>query len=372
MDTQALFCLIQPYQLLQKNDVEFVNHGDGYFSLTRGEEGIEVRCGDWAAVWMNNFIRSKVKGVNLFPLGFSQDNALSGIGRLGRANPELASTFKGVSGLELDMKLANVFAMSKVELGNVGSKIENLKTAYVMDTIEPIPAPELLELTDEGMSQISLGKEPETPFYMAVDLKQFKSVNKDSVVPPKIWAAFIVRERLHWNMQDKVLYLSNAYTAKMGLPPNHEILDFDMALEMKDWKISVEPVQNLPEVGADQVQVEAGVGWEKSFAQFMSNPSLQTFNLLRTIEIRRVFKSFKNTDVYNYGTTRKYKLTSKVLDKFAGPTMAATFSELAQAVREIAGEDPRVQFCLLMKLEGQVKQVLGNGKDAGKFYFGSV
>jgi len=372
MDTQALFCLIQPYQLLEKNGVAFVNHGDGHFSLTKDGEGIEIQCGDWAAIWMNYFIRSQVRGVNLFPLDFSQDNALSNVGRLGRANPGLASTFKGVGGLELDMEMARVFTMSKVELGNGGSRIENLKTAYVMDTIEPVPAHELLELTDEGMTQVSLGKDLERPFYMAVDLKQFKSVNKDSVVPPKIWAAFIVRERLHWNMQNKVLYLSNAYTAKFGLPPNHEILDFNMALEMKDWKISVETVQNPTIVGADQVQVESEANWEKCFAQFMGNPSLKTFNLLRTIEIRRVFKSFKNTDVYNYGTTRKYKLTSKVLDRFAGPSMAATFSELAQALREIAGEDPRVQFCLLMKLEGQVKQVLGNGKDAGKFYFGSV
>jgi len=377
MDTQALFCLVQPYQLLQKNNVNFLDHGNGHFNLTRDGHGIEVKCGIWAAIWMNNYIRSQVKGVNLFPLDFSQDNALSNIGRLGKEFPVLASTFKGVEGLELDMKMAQVFASSKVELGNVGSKIENLKTAYIMDTIEPYPAHEFFELTEEGLTKISLGKEahPEVPYYMAIDLKQFKNlITDDSIVPPKVWASFIVRERLHWNLHKRVLYLSNAYSAKLGLPPNHEILGFNMALEIKDWEISVKPVQNHPKVegSSTETQVQATGDWEKIFGQFMANPNLQTFSLLRTLEIRRAFKSFKNTDYYNYGSSRKYKLTTVVLEKFAGPAMAATFSELAQAVEEVAGGDPRVQFCLLMKLEGQVKQVLGNGQDAGKFYFGSV
>jgi len=358
MNSQALFCLVQPHQLLQKNNVKLTHHdADGHFSLKRGEQEIEINCGVWAAVWINNFLASKVEGVSPFPLGFSLDNPKyrHGVGLLGKSSPKLASTFKGLRGLELDFKMADVFASNKVELGDEGSKLQDLKTAYVMDTIEPYPASEFLEATRDSLVYVdSKWFRNEAPFYLAIDVK--------SEDPPRIWTSFIEDKRLHWNMRDGILYLSNAYSVKMGLPPNHEILGFDLALGTK----RVRPAVNKRTLELVQATIGA---WEYEFADFMENPSLATFLVLRTKNMRKTLKLYKNTSYYNSGSTRKYKLTTKVMQRFSGPASAASFNELAQAVEEIAGDDTIVQFCLLMKLEGQVKLVQGDGQDADRFYF---
>jgi hypothetical protein len=260
-----------------------------------------------------------------------------------------------------------------VELGKRGAKLMELKTAYVMDCMEPVPAHQLLEISDEGGSTVNLGQDGVKPFYVAVDLRQFKTVQDNSEAPPAVWARFIEGKRYYWNLQKKVLYLSNAKSSKYGLPPNFTLLGYELALEMKDWKVSANTAPaNPPDVGIlPPVSASEDGGWETVFSQYMGNPNTATFNLLRTREIRRSFKSFKGHDEYNYGTTRKYKLTTKVLDKFSGPELAATFQEFAQAVREAAGDNLKVQFCLLMKLEGQVKQLVG-GEGAGKFYLNAV
>jgi len=372
MTTQSIFCYMRPHALLQRNGCDFKDHADGSFSLSKGEMRLDIRCGDWSAVWLNNLIASKIKGISPFPIGFNQDNALSKVGVLGKSCAGLATSHPGADGYELDSMACAVFASVAVERGRQGSKLNELKTAYVMDCIEPIPAHQLLETSDEGGSTINLNKDVGKPFYMAIDLKQFKTVTDESQAPPAVWARFIEGERFYWNMAKKVLYLSNCASSKYGLPPNHVMLGYDMALEMKDWKVSITAPANPPDVG-NLPPVSAGeeANWESVFSQFMGNPNSATFNLLRTREIRRSFKSFKGHDEYNYGTTRKYKLTTVVLDKFSGPEMAATFQEFAQAVREAAGDNLKVQFCLLMKLEGQVKQLVG-GEGAGKFYLNAV
>jgi hypothetical protein len=363
---------LRPHALLQKNDFDFKDDIEG-FSLRKGDLKVDIRCGIWSAVWLNDLISSRgEKGIAPFPLGFSQDNALSKRGILGQFSSVLASQFDGLNDFELDCKAADVFASTKVELGKRGSKLVELKTAYAMECLEPTPAHQLMEINDEGGSSINLGVKVGRAFYVAVSLRQFKTVTDGSEAPPAIWARFIEGERYYWTMREKVLYLSNGESSKYGLPPNHALLDFGIALEMKDWKVASAPPVGPPVAGdlpqAPSVDVS---GWEVVFKQFIDNPNATTFGVLRSREIRRSFKSFKGDDEYNHGTTRKYKLTSKVLDKFSGPELAATFQEFAQAIKDAAGENLKVQFCLLMKLEGQVK-FLVTGGDAGKFYLNSV
>lgn len=363
---------MRPHALLQKNGYDFKDHHDGSFSLVKGTYQVVIRCGIWSAVWLNNLIASKVKGVSPFPLDFNQDNALSTVGALGKFSEGLAASYPESKGYELDCRAVELFASVQVEQGKRGSKLSELKTAYVMESLHPISAHQLLEISDEGGSTINLDKQVGQAFFMAVDLRQFKTVTEESEVPPTVWAKFIERERYYWNLQGRVLYLSNALSSKFGLPPNHDLLGIALTLELQDWKVSNTEPAKTPEVGSlPPVQAGEDGNWETVFVQFMENPSATTFNLLKNREIRRTFKAFKGDEEYNYGTTRKYKLTTLVLDQFSGPAMAATFPEFAQAVRAAAGENLKVQFCLLMKLEGQVKQLVG-GEGAGKFYLNAV
>jgi len=356
--------MTQPYQLLQKKNVNLVHHGVGHFSLSRGDESVEVSCGIWAAVWLNHFISSQVDGVCPFPLGLIPDvpdrSAFkkSRFGLLGATSPKLARTFEGLDGLKLDYAMANVFASKKVELGDVGSKINDLKTAYVMDTIEPHPAYKFVEVNEEGAVNVKKNEFCRGPFYLAVVIGEDDDDN-----PPRLWSSFIENERFHWNMRAGVLYLSNAYSVKMGLPPNHEILGFKMALNR-----TTRPLER----GSQLVQVATGL-CVRNVGSFMANPSSATFAPLRTPEMRETRRMFESLGYYT-GTVNGKKLNRIVKRRFVAMTtrkaVGFCFTELAQAVEEIAGYDAIVQFCLLMRLEGQVNIIKGDGQDADKFYFG--
>lgn len=304
MNNQASFCKAQPYQLLQKKKIKLGNHDVGQLGLEKNDGLVEAKRN-----WFDRSFFFQAKEVSPFPFGLIPDvldQSLSykaeRLGQLSTTSPN----FEGPDDLKMDSVMACVSASKEVDLGDVGYRTKNLNASYVADANMLIPAYKSIGVT----------------------YKEIKSQGPFTVIgnrcddPPRLWSSFIESKRFHLSMRDAALCLGNAYGVKMGLPPNHEILGFEMALDRT----------SRPFGGSQPVQVIVGMGGR--------NVPFPTTVLLRNLGMGE---------------------THRKADGFP-------FTELAQVVREIAERDAIVQFCL-MRLEGQVYIIKGDGQDADRFHF---
>lgn len=376
-------CYVRGRTLLSQNGYDLTGSNEG-FTLTKGTWSIIVTCRAFAAVFLNNMIRaSGIEGSSPFPLFFSEDNAKSNIGILGVDYPLFTAEHPNLTGHALDKAIAKCFIRSDVYAPGDAVKLEQLNTAFPLKSLVPTMAHAVIDFDEECRPNINLGLLEDKAFYKAIDLSQFGRIKQGSPDLPAIWQRYVLKMRFFWRLEEKVLYLTNAFPGRYGLPPNHELLGLSLDLTLDNWRVSTDAkalVKVSQPARPDSTSERNKPGssaviegdWLKLFTQFMNNPCLTTFNLLRCSVARSAFKSFKGSPEYDFGSSRKHKLTKKLVDKFGSEDKAGSFVSFAQSIREAAGDNVTVQFVTLMKLEGQARTSSAGGEDAGNIYLLTV
>lgn len=336
-----LLSYVKPRHLLcVENDYKFFNLATG-FHLSRKDFVLDMDMGLWSSVFLSHYIQSSgARGVGAFEVGFDQNAPLLKQGMLCSVSKQLEMEMEGAHPFDRDCAAIRQFRSGET-VRRISCTLKELQTAYPFGLVSKAAV-----TITEAKQFLGFGA-----FQRAFKLPE-------GGLPPA-WADMIRERGYSWNWFDGSLVVANTRSAELGIPPNYEHLGLEkLELNFRPIKVcgAAGPPSVKPKPAERKEQGYAGDAWRKLIGAFRAEPSIRTLTAITTdLTAHAEFLSMKDRPEYNPGSRSK-KWTTVLVDRFLGPSKAATFPELARALDEITGDDGILcQFILIKKLVGQAK-----------------
>lgn len=321
---------VKPRKILSENAYVFNNSGCG-FVLSKGEFVVDVEMGLFSSVFANHWIRhSGAPGVVPFEVGFNQSDSGNETGQLCAMSSTLQDEAQNLSPYDRDVMAVEVFCSGEVLVRTGG--LDELRTAYILPGFR----------RDGGLDEASrLGSEE--PFHASYDAGLLR-LSDD-------WEQLILARGWSWNLQNGVVYVSNAKSAAFGLPPNFEML----GLPRLELSLLARRNRSVPVVRS--TQTPRGEMWEV-LADFFHSPCPATLTAVLCSErAQDDLLSMRSCPGYSPGSNR-FKLASALVFEMSLHGQFATPANLAAALEKMTATtrgNARQTHILLKKLNSQLQ-----------------
>lgn len=257
-----LFSYLRAWTILSKNGYTLESDEDG-FTLITDTICLIILCGSFSAAFLNGLIESHgFYGFEPFPLYFRQENPILRMGTIADKFPLFLNSFSGLSGYDLDLEVLKQFHSTLI-FSSDDYDLERYRVAFKLLKYPSIPSQFVLFRDSNGQCVIDMGCDTDAAFYRVI------YISSEVLLP--VWRDFILARKLVWGLGDGRLYLTNAFSCSLGLPPNHRILGVTMDLKFENWRCPASAMIRKP--------------------FFTSNAAVQASDCAR-----RIFSTFSNEE----------------------------------------------------------------------------